>query len=917
MVAGTTMIPRPFMSLRSALVSSSSFARFSSRAPGFPLPQCFSRYGFAGLLIGLLAIVATGWANAPEIRLEKNQQTQTAFVGVAADGTSVLGMEITLPQAAGPIQVVPPKVGSISTVKGRGELKNNQLTLGTEGKAVIIYRPPPYLSDKILEPRTGSSSPSFSLPVTLALNWRHKDAPEGMISSSSISFQICRSPVVLIHGLAEGASSLASLSAFLGARRFDTLCAEYFAADGGGTLERQAEKLQKHVAELVKSYFQQGFKITRVDLVAHCLGGLLARHFLLKLAGHGKECPVRKLVMIGTPNHGIAWNNKTVNRLFAEYRNAGKANVANQIYSGHPFLATLNSGESAGRHLHSDVQHAVIVGVRKRYQQHDWAGSLVNNAQLPAADDGMVTRASAFLNGVKPFILEDVIHTSDPALSELFPQDEPMNRSAKVAGLIHSLLLQDIAKDTLHNTDFIVRKGEGDVFHRQSDNEDWKKIPKFPISMRASWGSLRTSSGKALIEFATQGQTWGTIALAPHTEITIDFASPEQVRALVRKGNARFVSGEVGGRKFEVLLGNDSRDWTQFSPRARIHDLDTDFTVSTGDKGDVVHSLSGRVIVTGTTPEGTSKMRLLKTGKALALSPDGEMKNAEPPPKGWWEDSFYAMPLALAAGSEPDTLDDSWTPLSPTDIHLRTAESYRIPTPPAPGVLRFVWKKDQADLAVSRALLHFSLDSVKQSGRAVEAAFLELTALSEIAAGQTMKWFALNAPWEAANGSLAWTKLPAADRKGLWSTFALPGKGTKKIRFDITTLVWAWLADQKPNHGILVSTSEEGTGPFALTVGSPDHAAVTAHPRLLLKLGPAPATVAAVPAEPAPETGGSTDSEGTDLREAFSSYIACYTRLQEVMQAGKDPESLEVKAIREEYEAAQKKYQGILTNTRR
>jgi predicted alpha/beta hydrolase family esterase len=104
-----------------------------------------------------------------------------------------------------------------------------------------------------------------------------------------------RPPVLLLHGFIDNRSVFALLRRSLarcGWRHVHALNYSPFTLD----IRQAARLLARHVEELRARTGQE-----RVDIVAHSLGGLIARYYVQRLGGDSR---VRTLITLGTPHSG-------------------------------------------------------------------------------------------------------------------------------------------------------------------------------------------------------------------------------------------------------------------------------------------------------------------------------------------------------------------------------------------------------------------------------------------------------------------------------------------------------------------------------------------------------------------------------------------------------------------------------------
>jgi pimeloyl-ACP methyl ester carboxylesterase len=102
-------------------------------------------------------------------------------------------------------------------------------------------------------------------------------------------------PVLLLHGFADNRSAFALLRRSLHRHGWTTLQALNY-SPLTGDIRTAAGLLQPHIEQICA---QSGRR--RVDIVAHSLGGLVARYYVQRLGGDAR---VRTLVTLGTPHAG-------------------------------------------------------------------------------------------------------------------------------------------------------------------------------------------------------------------------------------------------------------------------------------------------------------------------------------------------------------------------------------------------------------------------------------------------------------------------------------------------------------------------------------------------------------------------------------------------------------------------------------
>ena len=197
--------------------------------------------------------------------------------------------------------------------------------------------------------------------------------------------------------------------------------------------------------------------VERVDIVAHSMGGLVARDVLTRRAyyacrGAGDDaCPaIDRLIMCGTPNHGstmarlraIAGIGEQISRAFSENGSStmgqsdGSGEAAVDLMPGSEFLHHLNRRPLAAHTAHtiiagriSPVTEGQLAALSRKIKEsaraasaprwlRDWLASAdeETSAFLKEAvrglGDGCVTIDSARLAGVNDFVILEANHVS-------------------------------------------------------------------------------------------------------------------------------------------------------------------------------------------------------------------------------------------------------------------------------------------------------------------------------------------------------------------------------------------------------------------------------------------------------------------------------------------------------------------------
>jgi len=126
--------------------------------------------------------------------------------------------------------------------------------------------------------------------------------------SDSVQISVVRPPVILIHGIWSDSSAMLpveqaiSFSDSMFGTRVSRV--DYSSPSSYGDMTQKVDVLGAEVANALASLNNRGTKVGRVDIVAHSMGGLITRLYLVNNASY-----VRKLITLATPHLGTPFAN--------------------------------------------------------------------------------------------------------------------------------------------------------------------------------------------------------------------------------------------------------------------------------------------------------------------------------------------------------------------------------------------------------------------------------------------------------------------------------------------------------------------------------------------------------------------------------------------------------------------------------
>lgn len=548
------------------------------------------------------------------------------YAGVAADGTSTLALSIA---ARGirldTVTVQAPELGALRGASGA----LRSVPLDEEGRGTLTYVPPSDLATKVLS-RPLDAAPVWVAPVAITFEYKDRD---GNPAATTAEILVCRPPLVVTYAFAADQAAWTAFAEYARSDRFDpTLVAAFAAPVVTGSLEEQADLLRRAISERLRAYALLAMKAARVDVVAHGVAGLAARQMIEEPLD--TRPPVRKLLLVATPNHGAPWLEHPHGSLTSWLDQHPVA--AQELGEDSEFIRRLNAGEATGTHLNPDVQYVNLFGRRTELG----AGGDIGLGA--AEDDGFVSTTSAHLNGVPSFVFDGVRHSEALVLRDL-----AIAAFTDVQGKIVALLQRELSRAEPDDMRLEIWKGGGQVeISPQVWVGAWTAVAQYPISIRPTIG-IRTgkASYAAVGVFAADGQ-WGTLDLDEESEVLVHSSSPDVLRIELVAGRARFrrLPGASPGGDYEVVwtAGPASGPWHASRPSVRALGRDADFAAD--QAAWTVFALDSRLLVEASNSAGVSTARWVDESRGLRIKPSGSAEEEAVPGSGWWTKSVWREP---------------------------------------------------------------------------------------------------------------------------------------------------------------------------------------------------------------------------------------------------------------------------------
>ncbi len=383
------------------------------------------------------------------------------------------------------------------------------------------------------------------------------------------------------------------------------------------TAKEQTQAIQGILANEQNLLAAAGVKADRMDAVAFGIAGLLARN---AIAQNAQNPPIRKLIMIGTPNHGLNLQSQLSppdpSYWAALHPGLVRGNpplAYTDLLAGSEFLNALNAQESKGGHLHPQVEYALLLGERRTRSQ-----------VLPfAEDDGLVYHASAHLSGVQQEIIKGLHHLAAFDNQSGFLDSQYFGQSGQLHEKVISLLQSPIARPKPESFSLQIAYQRGQV---SLGAQSPKAVQATPQKI-AHFDVISTSeNGNALIEIAHRNKVVASLLLGPETRVQLLYSSPRRTLLRLHWGSLHVMELAAKGGQVTVEIP-ESRE--SYYPKARFISAksQSDFIVTATTSSPAIFVQKGSVAAFAS---GNVEPQLLKEDQSQRLH-QSRFEEAVPP----------------------------------------------------------------------------------------------------------------------------------------------------------------------------------------------------------------------------------------------------------------------------------------------
>jgi hypothetical protein len=493
-----------------------------------------------------------------KIEIEKNNTTGVSYEGVVADGTGSLRIQLTGITGNRIKFSIPLGLGYLKykgDFEALNESKLDQYIDVTNGSATVFYHPPRYVDPAELN-KTLTIEGIRVYYANVPITFDYGDAGGSKKTVSTI--KLFRPKIMLVHGFTGDSTTWGDLATHLSTNKFDSMSDNYYAVNETWgfskfqDVEAQSVKLGEDIFKVKNGYQKAGIKMLKVDVVAHSMGGLIGRYYVNGYNGYNND--VRKLFMVGTPNHGIG-NIKQVLGAIGAFTSGTHRGMLVDVFEMSDFMLKLNGEEKTGGHLNPDIEYYNIYGT---------------------IDDGVTNEASAYIPGIEYTRIPKCCHSPSPSV--LSSLGIPLTVHPIVFSKVTEYLQKEIGRLPLKNIKANIISFKGEVWVDDfTQNKQVQNVP-YPIT---AYDKIRVKENSAIImAFTLDGKEWGQLITGQSTSLQMRNFSPQVFSVRVVKGKAKFKTGGLGHFTVDIVPDSYSkREWFTFNPIVDINGLGTTFDV--------------------------------------------------------------------------------------------------------------------------------------------------------------------------------------------------------------------------------------------------------------------------------------------------------------------------------------------------
>lgn len=202
---------------------------------------------------------------------------------ISSDSSNRISLKVSVNDANG--NPIPKAHIVISEKNNLGTIYPNDTRTDSLGECLISYTPPEYTAEQLMQ-----NKKIIQLSASI---YQSK-------VQSSLNLNLTSIPIVFVHGYQAKPEMFADLSNYLSSAGYSCFSISYNSSEG---VKASSAALSSFLKEKQLEYLSKGIQIKRFNIIAHSMGGLVARYYTASKE-YIPYSNVSRLIFISVPHNG-------------------------------------------------------------------------------------------------------------------------------------------------------------------------------------------------------------------------------------------------------------------------------------------------------------------------------------------------------------------------------------------------------------------------------------------------------------------------------------------------------------------------------------------------------------------------------------------------------------------------------------
>lgn len=222
------------------------------------------------------------FGNKQEMKLDMHLLNPAVKV-LSTDSSNKLYLKVVVRDALG----YPVPKALVQFAVPRGSITPAEIRTDRQGEAVVYYSP-----DEV-----NGTAVNSDQKVKITSNLK------GQPAASSVEVDLINVPVVFVHGYQASGALFDNMKEFLENKGIRCSAVNYKSEEG---VAMGSDQLNSFMQQLKLDYLAEGIQVGKFDMIAHSMGGLVARYYSCSEA-YIRNQDIRKMIFLAVPHKGSHW----------------------------------------------------------------------------------------------------------------------------------------------------------------------------------------------------------------------------------------------------------------------------------------------------------------------------------------------------------------------------------------------------------------------------------------------------------------------------------------------------------------------------------------------------------------------------------------------------------------------------------